>query len=66
MMGWYIPIKVVALNEVQKGLQGDHVRSALHRGVLQAQLSEELQAPKQWRLSFDDVLAHWRDSKIPV
>ena len=51
---------------VQKGLQGDHVRSALHRGVLQAQLSEELQAPKQWRLSFDDVLAHWRDSKIPV
>ena len=49
-----------------KGLKSDAVRSALHRGVLQAQLSDELTTPKQWSRSFDDVLAHWRDSRIPV
>ena len=50
----------------EMGLQSDVVRSALHRGVLQAQLSDELKTPKQWLLSFDDVLAHWRDANIPV
>ena len=49
-----------------KGMKSDAVRSALHRGVLQAQLSDELTTPRQWSRSFDDVLAHWRDFRIPV
>ena len=59
-------LEALSASYVERGVDIDLARALVAKGIGLAEQSSDLEIAKQWSLSFDDVLACWRQHQIEI